>query len=217
MWAGVSKEFFTPAQFPANSMQQFDEYYTSTAGLTSFTHASEHAVIDLTTDKDSYNGDSDQDAVVSCRYVVTKPAEQVTLLLQFKGGGNTVVVHDETRVHDANGPFEIQGTIAVQDLCDDIDRLVFELRSEGQTLMSTEIPVSFYNAGSCATLLRPDMQGRKLTRSDAAAHGFRKLYTINGACIGEAEQQHSILSSKSGIFLLVDKKGKCARKVRLRR
>ncbi|MBN1578648.1 MAG: DUF5107 domain-containing protein [Chitinispirillaceae bacterium] len=211
MWAGASREFFTPAQFPANSTLQFDEYYTPAVGLVSFTHASEHAVIDLATDKASYNGGSDRDAVVSCRYVVTKPADRVTLILQFKGGGNAVTVHEKTGDHDAGGPFEIQETVAVQDLCDDIDRLVFELRSDAQTLMSAEVPVSFSNAGSCAASSRA--RRRRPIRSRAGAPVSRKVYTINGAYIGEAGERNARLLSKTGIFLSVDKQGRCTRVV----
>ncbi len=217
MWAGVSKEFFTPAQFPANSTLQFDEYYTPAAGLASFTHASKHAVIALTTDKAGYNGSSDKQAVVSCRYVVTKPADRATLVLQFKGSGTAVIVHEETGVHNANGPFEIKDTVAVQDLCDNIDRLAFELRSEGQTLMNAEVPVSFSNAGSCAASSKPAAQRQGHIRSragtPAGAQLPRKLYAINGAYIGETGEHHAFSLSTSGIFLAVDNQGRCTRVV----
>jgi hypothetical protein len=108
LWAGVSKEFFTPAQFPAASTMQFDEYYTPVTGLTSFTHANEHVVINLCTDKESYDGIKDRFAVVSCRYFVTKPADPVKLILQFKGSSSTITVHDETKVRMARLKFGIR-------------------------------------------------------------------------------------------------------------
>ena len=212
MWAGVSKEFFTPAQFPANSTLQFDEYYTPTTGLASFTHASEHAVIDLTTDKTDYNGDNDKNAVVTCRYFVTKPAATATLLLQFKGSDNAVTLYNETTAHDTNGPFEIIDTIPVQNLCDNIDRLVFELLSDGQSLMNAEVPVSFTNAGSCATSLKPEVRRSDLNRLPAG--NSRKLYSINGAYIGESGNNRSNNRLHSGIFLSIDNKGRCRRVIR---
>ncbi len=211
LWAGVSKEFFTPARFPANTTVQFDEYYTPAVGLASFTHASEHAVINLAADKASYNGASDKNAVVSCRYVVTKPADQVTLSLQFKGGGTTVTVHEESRVHDQNGPFEIRDTVALQHLCNSIDRLVFELRRSGQTLMSAEVPVSFSNAGSCAASSRPEAPRRGLIPPRAAWPASGRLYSISGAYIGEARDFRVHPSSKTGIYLAVDKQARCTR------
>lgn len=217
MWAGVSKEFFTPAQFPPNSSLQFNEYYTPVVGLTSFTHASEHAVIDLTTDKKSYNGNSDQDVAVSCRYFVTRPAEEVTLLLKFEGGDNVVTVQDTSRVHDTNGPFEIQETVAVQDLCDDIDRLVFELHSNDQIMMSAEISVILSNAGTCAASLKPGARGLNTIRTHVGAPVSRKHYTLTGAYIGEAFEHSTYQSSKSGVFLTVDNRGRCIRHVGLRR
>jgi hypothetical protein len=215
LWAGASKEFFTPAKLPANSTMQFDEYYTPAVGLTSFTHASQHAVIDLTVDKASYNGTSDKSAIVSCRYIVTKPADQVTLLLRFKGGSKAVTIHEETKVHATNGPFEIKDTVAVKDLCSEIDSLVFELRKDGQTLMSAEIPVSFSNAGSCATSSMPEARRQRLTQSRAKTPMSGKLYTMSGAYIGETSQRHAYPLSKSGVFLWVDKQGRCGRFVDL--
>jgi hypothetical protein len=217
MWAGVSKEFFTPAQFPANSSLQFDEYYTPVVGLESFTHASECAVIDLTTDKESYDGNSDPDVVVSCRYFVTKPADQVTVLLQFRGGDNTVTAYDTTGVHDTNGPFDIEETVALQDLCDEIDRLVFELRSDDQTLMNAEVPLTVSNAGTCATSLKQGIHRLRTIRSRTDALVFRKFYTLTGAYIGEVCKHCVYPSSKNGVFLSVDNQGKCTRHVGLHR
>jgi hypothetical protein len=217
LWAGVSKEFFTPARLPANSSLQFDEYYTPTAGLASISHASEHAAINLTTDKPGYNGNSDKNVVVSCHYVITKPADPATLILRFKGTNKTVTVHNETRVHDKNGPFEIEKTVAVQDLCDDIDRLAFELQSNNQTLMNAEIPVSFTNAGKCDVSLLPRARNQRPFRSLSAAPMTQKLYTMNGVFIRETRELRAHPFTKTGIFLSVDNQGKCARVVALRR
>jgi hypothetical protein len=216
LWAGASKEFFTPAQFPANSTLQFDEYYTPTAGLSSFTHSSEHAVINLTTDKASYNGSSDKNAIASCQYFVTKPIDQVTLCLHFKGGSKVVTIHEETKVHASNGPFEIKDTIAVKNLCNDIDRLVFELRKDGLTQMSAEVPVSFSNAGTCATSAKPGAQRQGIVRSRADAQQSRKLYTLSGAYIGESGKHRANPLLKTGVFLSIDKQGHCARFVDFR-
>ncbi len=213
LWAGASKEFFTPARLPANAPLQFDEYYTPVAGLTSFTHASEYAVIDLSTDKSSYHGGSDDTVAVSCKYFLTRPAEQVTLRLQFRGSDDAVTVHEETGVHDGNGPFDIQKSVPVQDLCDDIDRLVFELQSADQTLMRAEVPVSFTNAGTCATSLMPGSQRLRPVRSRFGTTGTRKLFSINGAFIGEARGYHANRYGKTGVVLSVDDQGKCARVV----
>lgn len=217
LWAGASKEFFTPAQFAANSTLQFDEYYTPTVGLTSFTHASEHAVISLSTDKPAYNGTSDQNAAVSCRYFVTNPAQQVTLLLQFRGGDNAVTVYEETRNHVGNGSFTIEETVPVQNLCDAIDRLVFELRSGDETLMSAEQPVSFTNAGSCATPVKPERLYTKPEHSTAGMTVSRKLYTINGAYLGRSGEHQVNPQVRRGVFLSVDDQGKCVRIVAVKR
>ena len=213
MWAGVSKEFFTPERFAANSTLQFDEYYTPAVGLSSFTHASRHAVIALAADKPGYNGGSDKNAIVSCRYVITKPADRVTLNLRFQGGSHTVAIHDETRVHDTNGPFEIRDTVALQDLCNDINRLVFELRSGSETLMSAEVPVSITNAGTCATSTKPGAHARKVVPSHAGAPESRKLFAINGTYFGETGKYRAYPLTKPGVFLSVDKQGRCARVV----
>ena len=211
LWAGVSKEFFTPAQFAAGSTLQFDEYYTPVAGLDSFTHASKYAVIDLETDKESYNGASDPDVIASCLYFLTKPADQATLLLQFKGGNNTVTVLEKTGTHDANGPFEILDTVPVQNLCDDIDRLVFELQSNGQSLMKAEVPVTFSNAGTCAVATNPGKYNSDPAHRYTASSSSRKLYAINGRYIGRDGTVRTYPVSKAGVLLSVDKQGRCRR------
>ena len=147
---------------------------------------------------------------------MTKPADRVTLILRFEGGNNTVIVHEETRSHDTNGPFDIQETVAVQDLCDDFDRLLFELRSDGQTLMSARVPVSFSNAGICNASIQPGAHRQRLIRSGASAPTSRKLYTISGAYIGKAGERHANPPSTTGIFLSVDNKGRCSRVVTFR-
>jgi hypothetical protein len=216
LWAGASKQFFTPAQLPANSTMQFDECYTPCVGLAAMTHASEHAILNLATDKTSYDGSKDKNAIVSCRYIVTKPADRVTLALKFKGASNTVAIHEETKAHDSIGPFEIRDTVPVKNLCADIKRLAFELRSStGQQLMSAEIPVSVSNAGTCAAAARAKAPSR--IRSSAAAPKPRKLYTTTGAYVGETLNRNAFPLSKNGVFLLVDKQGGCIRIVRLGR
>jgi hypothetical protein len=214
LWAGVSKEFFTPAQFPAGSTLQFDEYYTPVAGLTSFTHASEHAIIDLSTDKTSYNGTTDKNAIVSCRYFITKPADRVTVSLKFKGSNNSVTISEDTKSYDSNGPFIIKDTVPVANLCNNIDSLVFELRSDSQTLMRSRVPVSFLNAGTCVTAVTPGSHDLKLIKSRTHVPISFRLYTINGTYIGETADMHSL--PKTGIFLSVDNQGKCNRLIDLR-
>jgi hypothetical protein len=215
LWAGVSKEFFTPAQFPAKGTLTFDECYTPTVGITSFTHASEHAVVDLTTDKKNYNGNSDQNVIVSCKYFVTKPSDRVTLSLRFKGSSNSVTLYEQTKTHDTNGPFEIKDTVAVKNLCNNIDSLVFELRSSGgQALMSARVPVSFTNAGTCATSLLPEVNGFKQVGSRNVTV-YRKLYTIDGTYIGETGNGHIV--PKDVIFIEMDNHGKCTRFIKLDR
>jgi len=211
LWAGVSKEFFTPAQFSPNSSIQFNEYYTPTAGLTSFTHASEHAVIDLTTDKATYGGNSDSAVFVTCKYFITKPEEQVTLLLSFRGGNNVVPIYNTTKAHGTNGTFEIKDTIALRDLCDDIDSLVFDLQSNGQSLMHGGIKVSFTNAGSCATpvIHAAPRQHSATLRTNAPA--ARKLYTISGAYIGQSKYGYVNRQVARGVVLSVDNRGICSR------
>lgn len=213
LWAGVSKEFFTPAQFPAVSTIQFDEFYTPVAGLTSFTHASEHAVIDLTTDKISYNGTSDKNTIVSCRYFITKPSKPMTVSLKFKGKNSTVTAYEETRTYDSNGPFAIKDTTTIQNLCNDIDSLVFELRSENQILMKNSIPVTFTNAGTCATSVQPEIARHTQIMSSNNTTLPRKRYTINGTFIG-VNAGKDILP-KAGIILSVDNAGRCSRSVEL--
>lgn len=215
MWAGVSKEFFTPAQFPANSTLQFDEFYAPTVGLTSFTHASEHAVINLTTNKDSYNGTTDDDVRVVCRYVVTKSADQVTLLLQFTGDGNAVTVYNDTRTHDANGTFEIKKTVALQDLCDEVDRLVFELQVGGTTQMQAEVAVAMSNAGTCSTSSKPEVRRQQRILADAGSQGSRKLFAINGVYLGEAREHYAFSTLRNGVVVSVDKKERCTRHIAL--
>ncbi|MBN1602892.1 MAG: DUF5107 domain-containing protein [Chitinispirillaceae bacterium] len=214
LWAGVSKEFFTPAQFPANSTLQFSEHYTPVTGMTSFTHASEHALVDLSTDKENYNGTSDKNVLVSCRYFVTRPADQVTVSLTFKGNSNAVNIYEETRAHDSTGAFAVKDTISVNSLCDDIDSLVFELKSETQSLMKACIPVKFSNAGTCVTSTTPGTHQHKQLRKRSIVSSPRKLYTFNGAYIGNASERQTL--AKTGIFLSVDNKGKCTRFVELR-
>ena len=217
MWAGVSKEFFTPALLPANSTLQFDEYYTPAIGLASFSHASEHAAINLTTDKPAYNGNSDQNAIVSCRYNVTKPKDTVTLVLRFKGGDNSVTVHQESRIHDKNGPFEINETVALKDLCDDLNRLVFDLQSNNQVLMSAEVPVSFSNTGKCDASLQPGHHAERPIRLRSGTLMSWKLYTLNGVYIRESGERPVHSFPKTGIFLSIDNMGKCTRVVKFRR
>lgn len=216
MWAGASKEFFTPAEFPANSTVQFDEYYTPTAGLTAFTHASPDAVVDLTTDKSGYNGTSDQNVEIHCNYIVTHPADEVSVYLLFKGGDFTVPVYDTTRTHIGNGPFSLQKSVPVMDLCSTINRLMFELRTKSATLMSAEVPVSIANAGTCATSMQPESRTHHpLFRADAAERS-PKFYAINGTCLGSAADRRTVAKIKSGVILSVDNQGRCARVVRVR-
>lgn len=215
LWAGVSNEFFTPAQFPAASTIQFDEYYTPVTGLTMFTHANENAVVDLSTDKKSYNGTSDKNAVVSCRYFLTKPSDRVILSLKFKGENSAVTVHEETVSYASNGPFAITDTVPVQNLCNEIDSIVFELRSDSQILMKKGIPVTFTNAGTCATAVKHGINPSKqiLHRKDASLS--QKLYTIDGTLINQNTDKNYL--PKTGIILSVDNLGKWTRIVELRR
>ena len=216
MWAGVSKEFFTPAQLPANSELQFEEYYTPTVGLTSFTHASEHAVIDLSTDKESYDGNSDLNIMVSLNYFITKPLEPVTLSLQFSGDEHTVTLHEETTTHETIGLFTLEKTIALENLCDDINRLVFELRSENQILMSAQLPLSFTNAGTCATSVYRHPLQRNRIRSCNSASTSRKQYTIKGVFLGEVAGHQIHQVPETGVILSIDNQGKCVRSVEVR-
>jgi hypothetical protein len=211
LWAGASKEFFSPAQFPAHSTIRFDEYYTPVSGLAAITHASEHAVINLTADKASYDGAKDQKAVVSCKYFITKPAEQVTLSLQFKGPSSRVKIREATRTHDTNGPFELRDTIAVKNLCADINRLSFELRSTEQTLMTAEIPVSVSNAGTCVAAVRPNDPASHRITAAGDLKTTRRLYTFSGEYAGEIGKSGTSRFPTAGIYVVVDKKGTCAR------
>jgi hypothetical protein len=217
MWAGVSKEFFTPAQLPANSTLQFDEYYTPAVGLESFSHASEHAVINLATDKPAYNGNSDQNAIVSCQYNVTKPSDTVTLVLRFKGDAGAITIHQESKTHDKNGPFEINETVPLKNVCDDMNRLVFDLQSDNQVLMSAEIPVSFSNTGKCDASLQPGHQTARPIRLRSGSPMTGKLYTISGVRLRNTRGQDANSLPKTGIFLSVDNMGKCTRVVECRR
>ncbi len=214
LWAGASREFFTPAQLPAGATLAFDEHYTPVTGMTSFTHASEHAIIDLSTDKASYNGTSDNNVIISCRYFLTRPSDRVTISLTFKGNSNAVTVHEETRTHDSSGAFTIKDTVPVSNLCDDIDSLEFELKSQTRSLMKARLPVQFSNAGTCVTSTTPGIHKQKQLRIRSAVPGPQKLYTFNGAFIGEASDRQ--VPAKTGVFLSVDKKGKCTRFVELR-
>ncbi|HEX2957452.1 MAG TPA: DUF5107 domain-containing protein [Chitinispirillaceae bacterium] len=214
LWAGVSKEFFTPAQSAAGSTLQFDEYYTPVTGMTSITHASEHAVINLSTDKKNYNGATDKNAIVSCSYFITKPSDRITVNLKFKGNNNIVTVHQDTRTHDTNGPFAINDTTPITNLCNDIDSLIFELRSESNILMKASLPVSFSNAGTCATDVKPDNQNIKYIRNDAHIAFSRKFYAINGSYIGDASDKRFHL--KKGVLISVDSRGRCTRFVELK-
>jgi hypothetical protein len=217
MWAGASKEFFSPARLPGRSTLQFDEYYTPTTGLSSMTHASERAVVDLVTDKARYDGASDRQVAVSCRYFVTRPAERVTVRLRFKGGSKSVTVHEVTTNHESSGPFnEIVKNVAVQDLCDEITLLAFEMLSEETVVMNAEIPVAISNGGTCsASSCRESVQ--RLTRDPAGASAFHRLYAINGSYIGTVQKLHTAPPLKTGVFLTIDKKGRCNRIVLLRR
>ncbi len=214
LWAGVSKEFFTPAQFPASSTIQFDEFYTPVTGLTSFTHASEYAVIDLSTDKTSYNGTSDKNAIVSCRYFITKPSGRLTVSLTFKGKNSTVPAYEDTRLYDSNGPFTIKDTISVQNLCNEIDSMVFDLRSENQILMKSSVPVTFTNAGTCATSVQPEINQIKQIQSINNIPMIRRFYSINGTFIGNNSDKH--IQPRSGIILSVDNFGMWTKSVELR-
>jgi hypothetical protein len=213
LWAGVSKEFFTPAQFPAASTIQFDEFYTPVTGLASFTHASEQAIINLTIDKTTYNGASDKNTVVACQYFITKPSDRATVSLTFKGKNSTVTAYEETRSFDSNGPFAINDTTPVKNLCNEIDSLVFELRSDSRVLMKSSIPVTFTNAGTCITSVKPEINLFKPVPSRSNVP--RKLYTINGTFIGEDSDKNILRNA--GITLCVDKHGKWSRTVDLRR
>lgn len=213
LWAGVSKEFFTPAKFPAFSTLQFDEYYTPTAGLTSFTHASKHAVIDLATNKPAYRGNSDSAVIVTCRYVITEPGEPLTLLLSFTGGGNVVPLYNTTRTHDTNGPFEIKDTIAVGDLCDAIDSLVFDIQSNGEPRMHAGVGVAFTSAGSCTTPVHPGLPRRTTALQRTTQAGPRRLYTISGACLGESGKGYAHRKLAGGVILSVDSRGNVSRTV----
>lgn len=205
LWAGVSKEFFTPAKLPAGSTLRFDEYYAPTTGLSTFTHASEHAIISLTTDKLAYNGSTDKNCIISCKYNITKPSDSVTIALQFTGGGKSVSVFSSTRNHDLSGPYEISDTIALKDLCSDIDSLSFLLRKDDALLMRAGVPVTLSNAGTCITAITPDKQRYATPSTQHRPHSLScKHYSINGAYLGTSKNSRQCIPLPTGVVVTVD-------------
>jgi hypothetical protein len=81
--------------------------------------------------------------------------------------------------------------------------------------MSAEVPVSITNAGTCASSTKPKIYGSKVVRLTTEAVS-RKVYTINGAFIGEDRKQTANRLLKSGLYISVDKLGKCTRFIGLR-
>jgi hypothetical protein len=80
--------------------------------------------------------------------------------------------------------------------------------------MSARVPVSFTNAGTCATSLLPEVNGFKQVGSRNVTV-YRKLYTIDGTYIGETGNGHIV--PKDVIFIEMDNHGKCTRFIKLDR
>ncbi|MCX7727209.1 MAG: DUF5107 domain-containing protein, partial [Chitinispirillaceae bacterium] len=215
MWAGVSKEFFSPAKLQPKTTLQFDEYYIITKGLSSFTHANEHVIVNFTTDKKSYSGKIDSVVLITCQYFVTKPEENLSRILYFKDTTNKIKVYEENGIQDSTGPFEITTRVPLQELCDNLNLLVFEIRNQKDALILAEIPISFSNVGKCKVSSAREEPSLLSNYGKDKAESVRKIYSIDGRYLGEVEDINLICFSerKSGIFLVVDRNGKKSRLV----
>ncbi len=215
MWAGVSKEFFTPAILRRRDSLQFDEYYTPTVGLNSFTHANKYAVVNISTDKSKYDGNVDRQVAVSCGYFVTRPADTVTIRIRFRGNEKYVTIYEVTTSHQTGNPYnEIFRNIPVKDLCSDIKILSFEILSADRVLINAEMPVSISNAGTCDVSSCRETGRYTINKTSYKPFSFN-FYTINGTYFGTGTQKNSVLLSKPAVFLAIDNNGICKRMVML--
>lgn len=210
MWAGVSKEFFSPARLQPKAILQIDEYYIITKGLSCFTHANEQAVVNLATDKKNYSGKSDSAVLINCQYFVTNPKKSVSRALYFGYSKGKIKIYEEEDILDSSGTFEITRSVALQELCDDINTLTFEMLTQKDTLIKAEIPISITDLGKCesSSIDREKMFLRLLDKCKVGSK--RDIYSINGKYLGET-QDHKlkhILKRRSGVFLLVDRDGR---------
>jgi hypothetical protein len=162
IWPGTCNRFFSPATLQANQTITWKAWYTPTVGLTNVTDASEHMMVNLTTDKTAYDGNADATVQIVCQAFSIMPAKAVHARLRLEGGGSVQTVCDTTLTPDPKIGNVIRRAVPVKSIYNGTTALTasFVDDAEGNTLLNARRTLSFTNANPVVGVLT-GMAGRR--------------------------------------------------------
>jgi hypothetical protein len=199
-WAGVSRMFFSPDTLKAGEKKAFTEYFTPSTGMTAYTHANENVLVNLTTDKAQYDGNSDQNVKVTCQVFVTMPGKAAHASFTFEGAGAGVNHVNETDITpDPKNSNSITFSTPVKSIYSQTKELAVKITdATGNEYITARIPVTVVNG---THVIGNDIQ---LYSGKAGNRFAGKLYSPDGRLVRvlSAADDVGALELRSGIYLL---------------
>jgi hypothetical protein len=160
-WAGISPHFYTKATFAPNETKAWHEFFTPEIGLDSVTHASDDAVVNLKTNKDRYDGATDDSVLIICQMFCTMPARKVHVSLAFAGAGFSQPVYDADIAPDSLKGNSFKPAVACKQVSNNATSLSLTLTdSQGRRLLVASKPLTFVNCSTTGAL-RPFVRGTR--------------------------------------------------------
>lgn len=200
-WAGTQNRFFSPATIQPREVKNWKEWFTPTAGLSYITHSSEHMLINLLTDKEAYDGNSDDNVNVTCQFFSIMPGTPVHAMMRFEGGGAWHVIYDNDETPDPVNGNSIQVSVPCSEVYNGVDKLVAVFTdANGKELLSAIKTLSFEN---CATAVSPAYNSLKLVKN--GSQKFGAVYTLSGRLVKEIKNIHEYKNMKipNGVYILM--------------
>jgi hypothetical protein len=197
LWAGITRKFKVPTSFPANSKVSIREYYTPATGLTDVTHASERMLINLRTDKASYDANSDTKMTINLELFSTVPAESLSVEAWLEGTG-LVSVGKKMILPDAKQGNTVSLECSLDKACPGLDSAVVHItNTKGAQLLHAAVPVSIANAtGQCSNANTPAPAMMHSPKKAVPHPG--KHFDINGRAIRFSPGTHM----SSGVYII---------------